>query len=89
MIYSFSLSKHLLFYLIFGTYLLSYLGSVTPQSLHIATVTLGCHVLCLLLSNTVYLLLGPSLSYISSVLKAVYSLALSYRLFIPNYIHSH
>ncbi len=36
MIYFFSLSKHLLSYLIFGAYLILSLGSATPWSLHIA-----------------------------------------------------
>ncbi len=49
-------------YLIFGTYHILSLGSATPQSLHIVTtVTLGRCVLCLSLSNTAHLLLGPLL----------------------------
>ncbi len=54
MIYSFSLSKCLLSYLIFRI-------RDSTESSHHDTVTLGHRVFCLSLSNTVYLLLGHSL----------------------------
>ncbi len=53
-IYSFSLPKRLLSYLIIRI-------RDSTESSHHDTVTLGHHVLCLSLSNTVHLLLGLSL----------------------------
>ncbi len=49
-----SLPKHLLSYIIFRI-------RDSTESSHCNIVTLGRHVLCLSLSNMVYLLLGPSL----------------------------
>ncbi len=66
------------FYLIFSTYLILSIGSMTPQSYDIMTQS-PSFTLCmsLLLYDTVHLLLEPSLQYISTVAQVVYSLALS------------